>query len=97
MLYSYVYVLVTLQHSLLHIEEASIKLQGKEQEITSGLSLIEQCCSELKASRQKVLEYSPYIYACSSNLAEKSKLSISMPRMLMPKATALCNSALLIC
>ena len=55
--FEFIYVLVILQHSLLYIKEASVKLKGKEQDITSGLNLIEQCCSELKTLRQKVSEY----------------------------------------
>ena len=47
--FEFMYVLVTLQRCLLHIKEALVKLQGKEQDITSELNLIEQCCSELKA------------------------------------------------
>ena len=79
--FEFIYVLVALQRSLLYIKEASVKLQGKEQDITSGLNLIEQCCSELKTLRQKVSDYSARIYAHSSRLAEVSKISISMPRI----------------
>ena len=74
-----IHFLVTLQRSLLYIKETSVKLQGKEQDITSGLNLIEQCCSKLKALRQKVSEYSARIDAHSSRLAETSKISIPMP------------------
>lgn len=79
--FEFIYVLVTLQRSLLYIKEASVKLQGKEQDITSGLNLIEQCCSELRALRQKVSEYSARVYAHSVRLAEISKISIFMPRI----------------
>ena len=77
----FIYILVDLQRSLLYIKEASVKLQGKEQDITSGLNLIEQCCSELKTLRQKVSDYLAHIYAHNSRLAEVSKISISMPRI----------------
>ena len=79
--FEFIYVLVTLQRSLLYIKEASVKLQGKDQDITSGLNLIEQCCSELKALRQNVSEYSACIYAHSFRLAERSNISITMPRI----------------
>jgi len=37
-----------LQRSLLYFKETSVKLQGKHQDVISGLLLIEQCCADLK-------------------------------------------------
>ena len=70
---------MTLQRSLLYLKEASVKLQGINQGIVSGLNLIDRCCSELKSLRRNVLDYSARIYTHSSTLAEKSNISISAP------------------
>jgi len=64
--FEFIYVLVTLQHSLLYLKEASVKLQGIHQDIVSGLNLIDRCCSELKSLRRNVLDYSAHIFAHSS-------------------------------
>ena len=77
--FEFIYVLVTLQRSLLYLKEASVKLQGINQGIVSGLNLIDRCCSELKSLRRNVLDYSARIYVHSSTLAEKSNISISAP------------------
>jgi len=54
--FEFIYVLVTLQRSLLYLKEASAKLQGVNQNIISGLNLIDRCCSELKSLRRNVLD-----------------------------------------
>ena len=64
--FEFIYVLVTLQHSLLYLKEASVKLQGIHQDIVSGLTLIDRCCSEFKSLRRNVLDYSAHIFAHSS-------------------------------
>jgi len=63
--YKFIYVLVTLQCSLLYLKEVSVKLQGINQDIVFGLNLIDRCCCELKSFRRNVFDYSAHIYAHS--------------------------------
>ena len=56
--FQFIYALVTLQRSLLYFREASVKLQGVNQHITSGIALIERCSNELKALHGDVSNYS---------------------------------------
>ena len=51
--FEFVYTLIVLQRSLMYFKEASINLQGKQQDVVSGFLLIEQCCSDLKNYMQK--------------------------------------------
>ena len=59
--FEFIYALVTLQCSLLYFREASVKLQGVNQDTASGIALIELCSSELKALRDNVSNYSSRI------------------------------------
>ena len=51
------------------------------QDIASGIALIESCSSELKALRDDVSNYSSCIYEHSSRIANNSKVSIDIPRI----------------
>jgi len=79
--FEFVYTLIVLQRSLMYFKEASVKLQGKQQDVVSGFLLIEQCCSDMKKLRAKVGDYSARIYSHSVTLAEKSGISVSLPRI----------------
>ena len=41
-------------HSLSYLKEAVVKLQGKNRDIVSGVSVVIQCCGELKKLREDV-------------------------------------------
>lgn len=43
----------SLSHSLLYLKDAAIKVQGKNADIVSGVSLVMQCCVELKTVREE--------------------------------------------
>lgn len=79
--FEFIYALVTLQRSLLYFREASVKLQGVNQDIASGIELIERCSTELKALRGDVSNYSNRIYSHSCRIANNSKVSIVIPRI----------------
>jgi hypothetical protein len=65
----------------LYLKEAAVKLQNPSQDIVSGFSVISTCSGELKGLRENVDEYSHRLYLHSSKLAEKSKITITMPRV----------------
>lgn len=79
--FEFIYTLVSLQCSLLYFREASVKLQGVNQDIVSGIALIERCSTELKALRGDVSNYSDRIYSHSCRIANNSKVSIAIPRI----------------
>ena len=79
--FEFIFALVTLQCSLLYLREASVKLQGVNQDIASGIALIESCSFELKALRDDISNYSSRIYSHSSRIANNSKVSIAIPRI----------------
>ena len=79
--FEFIYALVTLQRSLLYFREASVKLQGMNQDIASGIALIERCSTELKALRSDISNYSDRIYLHSCRIANNSKVSIAIPRI----------------
>lgn len=78
--FEFIYTLVSLQRSLLYFREASVKLQRVNQDIASGIALIERCSTELKALRD-VSNYSDRIYSHSCRIANNSKVSIAIPRI----------------
>ena len=59
--FEFVYSLVTLFQSLSYIKEAVVKLQGKSQDLVSGMGIIEQCSRELKREREKILTTSEFL------------------------------------
>lgn len=44
-------------------------LQGKKEDITSGIKLIQQCCEQLQSLRSDVDEYSQRIFLHSCRIA----------------------------
>ena len=80
-LFEFIFSLVTLQRTLLYLREASTKLQGYTQDIVSGVVLIEQARKDLDNLRTTVDDYSHRIFEHSSRTAEKSNITISMPRI----------------
>ena len=54
--FEFVYALITLQRSLLYVKEAVVKLQGKGEDISSGIVVIQQSCTQLKLLRTDVDE-----------------------------------------
>lgn len=79
--FEFVYVLVTLQRSLLYMKEAAVQLQGENQDIVSGYACIEQCCSDLKDLRANVDKYAERIFQHSCRLAECSGITVAKPRV----------------
>ena len=76
-----IYVLTTLQRSLLYVKEAMVKLQGKGKDISSGIVVIQQSCTQLKLLRADVDEYSHRIFKHSCRIAAHSKIAATMPRV----------------
>ena len=79
--FEFVYVLVTLQRSLMHLKEAAVRLQGENQDIVSGYSMIEQSIGYLKTLRTNVDDFSLRIFQHSCRIAEQSGITVSMPRV----------------
>ena len=81
MSFEFVYALVTLQHSLLYLKEAVVKLQGPSQDTASEVALISDCVAKINALRNGVDNYAQRIFEHSFRIAEKSEVAISMPRI----------------
>ena len=79
--FEFIFCLVTLQRCLYYLREAAVKLQGKNQDIVSGVVLIEQASKELSSLRMEVDDYSHRIFEHSCRIAEKSNIDVSMPRV----------------
>ena len=47
MSFEFIFVVTSLQRSLLYFREASVKLQGSDQDIARGVALVEELCTEL--------------------------------------------------
>ena len=41
--FEFIYMLVTLQRSLMYFKEAAVKLQGEQQDLASGIVQIKKC------------------------------------------------------
>ena len=80
MSFEFVYALVTLQHSLLYLKEAVVKLQGPSQDIASGVALISDCAAQIKALRD-VDDFPHRIFEHSCRIVERSEIAVSMPRL----------------
>ena len=78
--FDFIYSMVTLFRSLLYVKNAVISLQGPSSDLISGMSKVEECCKELKREREDIEHYSQRIFQHSSRLAEKSHITVSMPR-----------------
>lgn len=79
--FEFLYTLVTLQRCLMYLREAVVKLQGESQDILCGVTLLEQCSLNLKEMRENIDQFSKRIFEHSSNLATKSGISITQPRI----------------
>ena len=79
--FEFVCPMITLQRSLSYLKDAVVKIQGKEKDIVSGVSIIMQSCDDLKKLRQDVDAYSQRIFEHSSGLAEVSNVPLSLPRI----------------
>ena len=55
--FEFMYVISTLQRSFLYLKEAIVALQGKNKDITSGISLIQESCKKLQLLGSDVDEY----------------------------------------
>ena len=77
--FEFIYTMVTLSRSLLYLKEAVVKIQGKSKDIVSGVSIVMECCNELKRVREDIDNYSQRAFEHSSRIAEKSNIPISMP------------------
>ena len=62
-------------------KDVVIKVQGKNADIVSGVSIVMQCCEELKTVRVDIDSYLQHIFEHSRRIAEHSDISISMPRV----------------
>ena len=79
--FEFVYSLVALQRSLMYLREASVKLQGKTQDISSGVGLVQECQWELQRLRTTGLtEYSQRIFHHAERIATTSNVLVSKPR-----------------
>ena len=77
--FEFVYVLISLQRSLLYLKEATVKLQGQSQDIAYGIATIQRCCAELKTLRADIDNYSHRIFEHSCRVAERSGITVTMP------------------
>ena len=79
--FEFIYVLITLQRSLLYLKEATVKLQGQNQDIVYGVTTIQRCCTELKTLRADIDLYSHRIFEHSCRVAECSGITVTMSRV----------------
>ena len=79
--FEFIYVLITLQRSLLYLKEATVKLQGQNQDIVYGVTTIQRCFTELKTLRADIDLYSHRIFEHSCRVAERSGITVTMPRV----------------
>ncbi len=78
--FEFVYSLVTLFRSLSYMKEAAVKLQGKSQDLVSGMGKIEQCSKELEREREDIDNFSEQLFRHASRLAQQSDIPIIKPR-----------------
>ena len=79
--FEFIYALVTLQQSLMYLKEAVVKLHGEDQDLVSGVLLVEQTSDALQALRTDIDAYCSRILQHSSNIAARSNILVSMPRI----------------
>ena len=80
-LFEFIFCLVPLQRSLYYLKEVAVKLQGKNQDIVSGVAHVEEASRNLNSLREKADEYTHRIFEHSSRIAAKSNIAITMPRV----------------
>ena len=61
--------------------DAVVKLQGEKQDIVSGVALVQECIKELKVLRSDIQNYSERIFQHSCQLAARSDIPVSVPRI----------------
>ena len=71
--FDFLYSLVTLFRSLLYIKEAVIKLQGKTQDLISGMSIIEKCCTDLKQEKEDVDNFFQCVFSALPKISTRVK------------------------
>jgi len=64
--FEFIYVLVTLQHSFMYFKEAAVKLQGVQQDLASGIALVENCSKELRRLWADVANYADRIFTIAA-------------------------------
>ena len=79
--FEFIFCLVALQCSLYYLKEVAVKLQGKNQDIVSGVAHVEEVSRNLNSLREKADEYTHRIFEHSSRIAAKSNIAITMPRV----------------
>ncbi len=80
--FQFIFSLVTQQRTLLvYMKEAVVKLQGKKQDIVTGIALVQDCIKELKDLRSDIQNYSERIFQLSCRLAARSDVSVTVPRI----------------
>ena len=79
--FEFLYSIITLQRSLSYLKDGVVKIQGKDKDIVSGVSIIMESCSELKKLREDVDSYSQRIFSHSSRIAEVSNIPVTLPRI----------------
>ena len=58
-----------------------VKVQSKNNDLISGISQVQKCIEDLKKVMENVNNYSMLIFQHSCRVAEKSNVSVSMPRI----------------
>ena len=79
--FEFVYTLVALQRSLMYLKEAAVKLQGQNQDIASGIALMEQCSSVIKSLRENIDDYAHRIFEHSCRIANRSQIAVGKPHL----------------
>ena len=80
--FEFIYTLVVLQRTLLYFRQAAVQLQGKSEDIASGVALVQDCLGEVKNLRfAGVSDYSRRVFEHASRIAAKSDIAVSMPRV----------------
>ena len=79
--FDFVYSLVVLQRCLLYLRGAAVKLQGKSQDISSGVKLVKDCHAQLQKLRTTDLDdYSSRVIKHAERIAERSGVLVAKPR-----------------
>ena len=53
-----------------------MKLQGQNQDIASGIALMEQCSSVIKSLRENIDDYAHRIFEHSCRIADQSQIAV---------------------
>ena len=74
--FEFIYALVTLQRSLMYLKEAVVKLQGEDQDLVSGVLLVEQASDALQALRTDMDAYCSLFLQHNSNISARSNILV---------------------